>query len=1096
MNAPCRRLWFGLLLAGCLLLMIGETLSAQPRALEKPLGPDVVILSELENEYLPVPFNHAAHAQMAEMWQGCVTCHHRSPEPDAAAAPFNLGHSQEEASHIPACKSCHPIQAEDISIQMPNLKGAYHRQCLNCHKDWSGENQCGMCHEPKNGDTSLTVPTPGDIVGRMHPPIEPPSVKVYQARYKPAAGVNITFRHDEHVQRYGLQCVNCHYRDTCGDCHSQGAAPRHKPVEPAISWQQSHTPCMVCHQNQSCTHCHHHEDAEPPPVFNHEWTGQLLDEDHAGLTCGQCHRGLDFTAEPSCGDSKCHGETIVAFPQDRPGEFIDIPLLEGTPTPMWASLRPRPVRLSSAMPEQRLTPLTPIERPARAIPPMQLPPTPAGGNPSCVTDECHVAVKAYTHIHGPVNVDACEVCHKLEDEETHRFSLMRESQSLCTYCHEFDARSMLVLHEPVKREECLGCHNPHGGSTRYLTREESIAQMCGRCHEPITTSMSFLHSPVRDGDCTACHAPHGARLANLMDLAGTDLCIACHADFGNQLAQAPVTHEAMKEQCQRCHGVHGSNQPLSLVKASPEMCYDCHDTTRQEVAYSMVAHTTATVEGRACLHCHTPHGGSLDHLMRDLPRTLCLACHDEPLESGDGRIIAAVADINNTAMHQHGPLTDGRCTGCHQPHGSDHLALLTAGYERRLYRGFSGDQEAFCFQCHDPLLAVQQDELAEPVTAFRNGLANLHTLHIEGRSGRTCSACHATHAAENPKMIRTSLRFRQWESPINFRKTDAGGYCAPGCHIALSYDRDEPVIFDTQYTRAQPTLTSARLDPRPPVSLAATDLHGEMIRVPAADRVSILAALRTDDDRSGKTIAPLIAALRDQPRALVVMLVTGGDADEYARWLSTLAGNVGHIIADETGDIGRRLDIRAWPTVLLIHTDGEQLARLTGAPVSLALRLPGYLAPPDDRARPGASPGHSPIITDQPTRTIIWYVTLAEQLRQKDLASKAEAVLIEARKLHPGNPALQRALAETLLDLDRPQDALNLLSSADDAPASLLRARAAMRLNRYDDAQSILTTLLANHPTEREAHFLLGELHEHAGRWREAAESYRRAHER
>ena len=46
-------------------------------------GPDVVMLRELADKFEPVPFNHRVHARMADMWDGCLTCHHRPPHPKA-----------------------------------------------------------------------------------------------------------------------------------------------------------------------------------------------------------------------------------------------------------------------------------------------------------------------------------------------------------------------------------------------------------------------------------------------------------------------------------------------------------------------------------------------------------------------------------------------------------------------------------------------------------------------------------------------------------------------------------------------------------------------------------------------------------------------------------------------------------------------------------------------------------------------------------------------------------------------------------------------------------------------------------------------------
>jgi hypothetical protein len=83
------------------------------------LGPDVVILDELQKLYDPVRFDHRAHAQMVSFSGGCEVCHHYTP-PDA--------------DH-PACVSCHPKEIAHEDIAQPGLKGAYHRDCLDCHRE-------------------------------------------------------------------------------------------------------------------------------------------------------------------------------------------------------------------------------------------------------------------------------------------------------------------------------------------------------------------------------------------------------------------------------------------------------------------------------------------------------------------------------------------------------------------------------------------------------------------------------------------------------------------------------------------------------------------------------------------------------------------------------------------------------------------------------------------------------------------------------------------------------------------------------------------------------------------------------------------------
>ena len=320
-------------------------LSLAMSAVAQP-SPDVVMLDELVNVYEPVPFDHKAHAAMAEMWQGCETCHHRTPAAATPAATQPAGlvsraRTQANAANVPACKDCHeiaPASAAAADLHMPNLKGAYHRQCLNCHRDWANENACSACHRERGNGVARDHPPPtvDDIVGRMHPPIPEPDERGYESRFTPAVGKNVLFRHKAHTARYGLKCSSCHHRDNCSNCHDRDAKTIvQKPMRPGRTWKDSHGPCVACHQQDRCRHCHFDAAvAAAPPAFDHRLTGQLLDSDHAGLRCGQCHTQLKSKAKLTCGGAECHQRAGVAFPADRPG----------------ATLTTRPVQLASAPP--------------------------------------------------------------------------------------------------------------------------------------------------------------------------------------------------------------------------------------------------------------------------------------------------------------------------------------------------------------------------------------------------------------------------------------------------------------------------------------------------------------------------------------------------------------------------------------------------------------------------------------------------------------------------------------------------------------------------------------------------------------------------
>ena len=114
--------------------------------------PDEVKINFLENKYGPVKLPHRKIIQalaanikenrLAEAFHNgtqklCRGCHHNSPLTETP----------------PRCSSCHgkPFDAENALV--PGLMGAYHQQCMGCHKQMKLEKpistDCTACHEEK-----------------------------------------------------------------------------------------------------------------------------------------------------------------------------------------------------------------------------------------------------------------------------------------------------------------------------------------------------------------------------------------------------------------------------------------------------------------------------------------------------------------------------------------------------------------------------------------------------------------------------------------------------------------------------------------------------------------------------------------------------------------------------------------------------------------------------------------------------------------------------------------------------------------------------------------------------------------------------------
>ncbi|MDW7678919.1 MAG: cytochrome c3 family protein [bacterium] len=303
-------------------------------------GPEVVILNELENLYEPVKFSHKLHADMAEMGEGCVACHHYTPT---------------DQSH-PPCKECHSPSIIQENITKPGLKGAYHRQCMGCHQEWSGDTACEICHASK-AQKQAKGP---DYIAPHYLPCKEPDKKVYTTSNN--KGPYVTFFHDNHSHLYGLTCSDCHRDDACITCHYQGERPLsvieahadlmhhkcsachnvddrgncskcHSKTERkefnhaqatgwALSVYHQKLKCASCHPadrpvgklNNSCNSCHSDWNSEN---FNHSVVGIALDEIHIEAECSDCHLDRQFEKKPDC--SSCH-DTDITYPGQKPGK--------------------------------------------------------------------------------------------------------------------------------------------------------------------------------------------------------------------------------------------------------------------------------------------------------------------------------------------------------------------------------------------------------------------------------------------------------------------------------------------------------------------------------------------------------------------------------------------------------------------------------------------------------------------------------------------------------------------------------------------------------------------------------------------------------
>jgi predicted CXXCH cytochrome family protein len=148
------------------------------------------------------------------------------------------------------------------------------------------------------------------------------------------------------------------------------------------------------------------------------------------------------------------------------------------------------------------------------------------------------------------------------------------------------------------------------------------------------------------------------------------------------------------------------------------------------------------------------------------------------------------------STYLHGPVEEGDCIACHNPHATDYAKHLVEFFPDDFYFPYQVKNYAMCFGCHNKEVATEA--FTETLTDFRNGDLNLHFTHVNREKGRSCKACHEVHAGNQEKHIRREVPYGKinWMLPIKFMKTETGGNCDVGCHKPRPYDRLNPVTYE------------------------------------------------------------------------------------------------------------------------------------------------------------------------------------------------------------------------------------------------------------------------------------------------------------
>ncbi len=193
--------------------------------------------------------------------------------------------------------------------------------------------------------------------------------------------------------------------------------------------------------------------------------------------------------------------------------------------------------------------------------------------------------------------------------------------------------------------------------------------------------------------------------------------------------------QEQENQCKSCHKMD-SNIPTdgeAFQDVSLTTCYSCHK------GMTNTSNTHAPVSNWLCTECHTGQYGEFNmgyegkskYLAPNPIGETCTSCHED-------------VELWRTSKYKHGPIGDGRCERCHNPHGSNHEFFL---------RKSIWD---LCVTCHED--KADGKHVISSI-GFRASIAEGHPTKNRkdpARQGRelTCSSCHNPHGSQGTKLLR------------------------------------------------------------------------------------------------------------------------------------------------------------------------------------------------------------------------------------------------------------------------------------------------------------------------------------------------------
>ena len=262
---------------------------------------------------------------------------------------------------------------------------------------------------------------------------------------------------------------------------------------------------------------------------------------------------------------------------------------------------------------------------------------------------------------------------------------------------------------------------------------------CSTCHEDQVKAFKFnphargqvVKGEVPNSVCETCHegaAEHAQQadpslVKKPVGFAGSETtCLLCHDTVTDRISRRAGMHANTEQvNCLTCHSIHHSDVQSPHLVARPQLklCGSCH--TQAASNFNKPYAHRLDRGGMACSSCHEPHGRPANST-----RSLAMMGHLRTQQSGEIPCTGCHAEVRGPFVFQHGALSAGDCTTCHETHGSTNAKMLRRAQVWQL-----------CIECHSPTATAT---LGSQPPSFHN---------LNSPRYRNCTSCHTAIHGSN-----------------------------------------------------------------------------------------------------------------------------------------------------------------------------------------------------------------------------------------------------------------------------------------------------------------------------------------------------------